>query len=123
MVDPIEVGGTSQCYYADSTCPTCRITVLSVGRSFAYESAPHSHTEDELIHVVAGGIHVGRRRLGPGDTIAIAAGARYGFHGDDEGFVFVNYRRDASQQMWGRATSPRMEGGVVNDMTPVMDLI
>jgi quercetin dioxygenase-like cupin family protein len=109
-------------YYADSTCPTCRITLLSVGRSFGYRSEPHSHTQDELIHVVAGGIDLGRRRVAPGDTVAIAAGARYGFRGDDDGFVFVNYRRDASQQMWGGASTPRMEGGVVNDMTPVMDL-
>jgi quercetin dioxygenase-like cupin family protein len=110
-------------YFADSTCPTCRITLLSVGRSFGYRSVPHSHTEDELIHVVAGGLHVGRQRLGPGDTIAIAAGTHYGFRGDDDGFVFVNYRRDAAQQMAGHATAPRMEGGVVNQMTPVMDLI
>src|SRR4051794_39579089 len=27
-------------YYADSTCPTCRITLLSVGRSFAHLSEP-----------------------------------------------------------------------------------
>ena len=110
-------------FFADSTCPTCRITLLSVGRSFGYRSAPHSHSEDELIHVVAGGLHVGRRRLGPGDTIAIAADTRYAFRGDDDGFVFVNYRRDASQQMSGHAAAPRMEGGVVNHMTPVMDLI
>jgi quercetin dioxygenase-like cupin family protein len=109
-------------YYADSTCPTCRITLLSVGRSFGYQSAPHSHSQDELIHVVVGGINLGRRRLGPGDTLAIAAGARYGFRGDDDGFVFLNYRRDASLQLLTRGTAPRMEGGVVNDMTPVMDL-
>jgi quercetin dioxygenase-like cupin family protein len=110
-------------YYADSTCPTCRITVLSVGRSFDYRSEPHSHTQDELIHVVAGGINLGRRHLGPGDTLAIAAEARYGFRGDDDGFVFLNYRRDASQQMSGSEASPRMEGGVVNAMTPSMDVI
>ena len=110
-------------YYADSTCPTCRITLLSVGRSFGYRSEPHSHSEDELINVVAGAITLGRRRLGPGDTLAIDADARYGFRGDDDGFVFLNYRRDASQQMWGSAATPRAEGGAVNDMTPVMDLI
>jgi quercetin dioxygenase-like cupin family protein len=109
-------------YYADSTCPTCRITLLSVGRSFGYRSEPHSHTQDELIHVVAGGINLGRRRLASGDTVAIAAGARYGFRGDDDGFVFLNYRRDASLQLLTHGTTPRMEGGVVNDMTPVMDL-
>jgi hypothetical protein len=110
-------------YYADSTCPTCRITLLSVGRTFDFRSPPHSHTQDELIHVVSGGITLGRQHLGPGDTLAITAGARYGFRGDDDGFVFLNHRRDASQQMSGSATAPRMEGGAVNDMTPVMDLI
>ena len=98
-------------YYADSTCPTCRITLLSVGRSFGYQSEPHSHSQDELIHVVAGGINLGQRRLGPGDTVAIAAGARYGFRGDDDGFVFVNYRRDASQQMWGARPFPGWKAG------------
>jgi quercetin dioxygenase-like cupin family protein len=109
-------------YYADSTCPTCRITLLSVARSFGYRSEPHSHTQDELIHLVAGGINVGRQHLAPGDTLAIAAEARYGFRGDDDGFLFVNYRRDASQQKLGSASTPRKEGGVVNDMSPVMDL-
>ena len=114
---------TDSHYYADSSCPTCRLTLLSVGRSFAYESEPHSHTQDELIHVVSGSILLGRRRVGVGDTLAITAGARYGFRGDDDGFVFVNYRRDASQQCWPGDRPPRVEGGAVNDMTPVMDLI
>jgi hypothetical protein len=114
---------TDSHYYADSTCPTCRLTLLSVGRSFGYVSEPHSHSQDELIHVVSGAILLGRQRVGPGDTLAIAAGARYGFRGDEHGFVFVNYRRDASQQMWSRDVPPRLEGGAVNDMTPVMDLI
>ena len=43
-------------YFADSSCPTCRLTLLSVGRSFAYVSEPHSHSQDELIHVVSGAI-------------------------------------------------------------------
>ena len=114
---------TDSHYYADSSCPTCRITLLSVGRSFAYESEPHSHTQDELIHVVSGSILLGRRRVGVGDTLAIAAGARYGFRGDQNGFAFVNYRRDASQQCWPGNVPPRLEGGAVNNMTPVMDLI
>jgi len=114
---------TDSHYYADSTCPRCRISLLSVGRSFGYRSEAHSHTQDELIHLVAGGVNLGRQHLGPGDTVAIAANTRYGFRGDDDGFVFVNYRSDASQQMWGSDIPPRMEGGLVNAMTPVMDLI
>jgi quercetin dioxygenase-like cupin family protein len=110
-------------YYADSTCPTCRITVLSVGRSHRWESAPHSHTQDELIHVVSGAITLGRRRVEPGDTLAIAADARYGFRGADDGFVFINYRRDASQQWLGHDKPLLLEGGAVNGLTPVMDLL
>jgi hypothetical protein len=110
-------------YFADSTCPTCRITLLSVGRSAPYESPVHSHTQDELIHVVAGGIRLGRRHVGPGDTLAIAAGTRYGFRGDDDGFVFLNHRRDASYQCWPGVAERRLEGGAVNGMTPVMDLV
>jgi quercetin dioxygenase-like cupin family protein len=110
-------------YFADSTCPTCRITLLSVGRSGPYESPVHSHTQDELIHVVAGGIRLGRRHVGPGDTLAIAAGTRYGFRGDDDGFVFVNHRRDASYQCWPGVVERRLEGGAVNGMRPVMDLV
>ena len=116
-------GGTDSHYYADSTCETCRLTLLSVGRACEYESEPHRHTQDELIHLISGGINLGRRHLGPGDTLAIGADVRYGFRGDPDGFVFVNYRRDASFQYWPTDAPRRLEGGAANAMTPVMDLI
>lgn len=110
-------------YYADSTCPTCRLTLLYTSRSVPYASPAHSHSVDELIHVVAGEIWLGRRRLGPGATLAIAADRRYGFRSGPEGFAFLNYRADASQQTLGRGTPPVMEGGRVNGLEPVMDLL
>lgn len=109
-------------YFADSTCPTCRITLLSVGRTLAYESEPHTHSQDELMHVLSGSVMIGRRHIVPGDTVAIAANTRYGFRGGEEGFVFLNYRRDASRQAHGRDAPARLEGGAANDMTAVMDL-
>jgi quercetin dioxygenase-like cupin family protein len=115
--------GIDSHYYADSTCPTCRITLLSVGRSVPYESPVHSHTQDELIHVLDGGLALGARRVGPGDTLAIAAGTRYGFRGDPAGFTFLNVRRDASYQCWPGDVPPRLEGGAANGMAPVMDLV
>jgi quercetin dioxygenase-like cupin family protein len=118
----VDADGDSH-YYADSTCPTCRITLLSVGRNGANRSAPHSHTQDELIHVVSGGLTLGARRAEPGDTVAIAAGVRYGFTGDDGGFLFLNYRADASEQHWPDGRPPLTEGGAVNGLEPVWDIL
>ena len=109
-------------YYADSTCPTCRLTLLSVARFGPYTSEPHSHTQDELIHVVSGALALGRQRVEPGDTLAIAAGVRYGFRGDDGGFLFLNYRSDASEQHWPDR-APLTEGGAVNGLERVWDML
>lgn len=110
-------------YYADSSCPTCRLTLLHVGRTGPYVSAPHSHTEDELIHLISGEINVGRTVLGAGDTLAIAGNVRYAFRGGDNGFVFINYRRDASKQLFPGDRPELIEGGAANGLEPVMDLI
>jgi quercetin dioxygenase-like cupin family protein len=107
-------------FFADSTCPTCRATLLHTGRAVAYESAPHSHSQDELIHVLRGELQLGAYRVGPGDTLAIAKDVRYRFR--SEGFAFVNYRRDVSHQTIDRDAPPILEGGAVHGFTPVMDL-
>jgi uncharacterized cupin superfamily protein len=107
-------------YFADSTCPTCRATLLHTGRATAYESAAHSHSQDELIHVLHGELQLGAHRVGPGDTLAIAKDVRYRFRSD--GFAFLNYRRDASHQTIDRANPPILEGGEVHGFTRVMDL-
>jgi hypothetical protein len=110
-------------YYADSTCPTCRLTLLYTSRSVPWVSPTHSHSVDELIHVVGGELHFGRRRLGPGATVAIDADRRYGFRSGPEGFAFLNYRADASAQTIERGSPPVMEGGLVHGLDPVMDLL
>lgn len=110
-------------FYADSTCPTCRLTLLYTSRSVPYVSPTHSHSVDELIHLVGGEVWLGRRRLGPGSTLAIAADRRYGFRSGPDGFAFLNYRADASQQTIERGSPPVMEGGAVHGLEPVMDLL
>jgi hypothetical protein len=110
-------------YYADSTCPTCSLTLLYTSRSVPYVSDTHSHSTDELIHVLWGELRLGSQVVRPGDTLAIDADRRYGFRSGPDGFGFLNYRREASQQTIERGSPPRMEGGLVNGLTPVMDLI
>jgi len=100
-------------YFADSTCAGCRATLLYTSRDDEYVSPAHSHSVDELIHVVWGEIRLGAHRLVAGDTLAVSADQRYGFRAD-AGFGFLNYRGDASQQTVAGAEAPIMEGGLVN---------
>jgi hypothetical protein len=109
-------------YFADSTCETCRLTLLYTSRSVPYISSTHSHSVDELIHVMWGELRLGNQVVNPGDTVAVAADRRYGFRSGPEGFGFLNYRSDASQQVVARGSEPRLEGGLANGMIPVMDL-
>ncbi len=90
-----EVSEVSSAFYADSSCPTCRVTLIRVWGSVARTSFSHGHSEDELIHVTSGSIQVGAHRIGPGMTIAIPADRRYRYSTPGP-WEFVNFRRDAS---------------------------
>jgi hypothetical protein len=107
-------------FFADSTCATCTPTLLLTGRRGAYASPAHSHSQDELIHVLEGEIQLGATRAGPGSTIAIGHDVRYRFR--SESFSFLNYRQGASYQTLARDEPPVLEGGAPHGFTPVMDL-
>lgn len=108
-------------FFADATCPTCSLWLLYTARSFAYESPVHSHSRDELIHVLRGEIRIGSLAAGPGDSIFIAADQPYRFHSGPEGFAFLNYRRSASE-MTIRTTGERIvENGAATGMARVVD--
>ena len=107
--------------FADSTCPTCRITLFFTGRDERYVSARHSHSADEILYVLRGEVRFGSRRLAPGDAVCIAGGHKYGFQSGAEGFAFLNYRRDASEQTT-EGDIPRLEGGRVRGLTFVNDV-
>ncbi len=115
--------GRDSRFYADSSCPTCRITLMRTGRDRPYVSAPHSHSEDELIHLLSGQITVGRTTLGPGDTLYVEADRRYTFTGGPDGFSFLNYRCDASLHAIVRGGEPRLEGGAAHGFTRIADVV
>jgi hypothetical protein len=83
-------------YYTTSTCSGCRLMLMYSASEQQYGSAVHSHTADELIHVLKGAIRVGSRWAEPGDTLAVPANVRYRFETGDDGYGFINYRADAS---------------------------
>jgi len=107
--------------FADSTCQTCRITLFFTGRDAEWRSAPHSHSADEILYLLRGTIHLGSYRLDPGDAVAIAGGRRYAFRSGPDGFAFLNYRRDASEQTTAGG-EPQLEGGRVRGLTLVNDV-
>ena len=109
-------------FFADSTCPTCRLWLLYTSRSFASEVPVHSHTQDELIHLLRGEIRVGSLRAGPGTSVFIAANQLYHFESGEEGFAFLNYRRDASEMTVKTTGEKITEAGLAAGLTAVDDL-
>jgi hypothetical protein len=107
-------------YFADSECPTCDITLFVTGRAHGHVSPIHSHSSDELIHVLSGSVTVGRRVAGPGATLAIAGGQRYGFK--SEGFSFLNYRPALATMTVDKNDPPIEEGGRAHGFDAVMDV-
>ena len=56
---------------------------------------PHSHSQDELIHVLEGEVSSGTLRAPAGRTLAVARDRRYSFR-TETAARFLNFRRDAS---------------------------
>jgi mannose-6-phosphate isomerase-like protein (cupin superfamily) len=98
-------------FFADATCPTCRISLMWSSHTEKYRSAAHSHSQDELIHILEGEIFLGSYRVGPGDTLAVPANVRYRFESGDSGYGFLNYSSDASAYQLAPGEPPRQEPG------------
>ena len=85
--------GIGGALHADAGCPTCSVWLHENSYAMAdKETAPHSHSEDEVIFVHTGSIRLGNRLYGPGTALAIAAATKYGFHSGPDGLGFVNFR-------------------------------
>ncbi len=114
--------GTSARWYADSTCPTCRLCLIQVERATARDGPAHHHSQDEIIFVIGGAIGLGGRWLAAGTALFIAAGARYQLRTGDAGYRFLNYRRDLSQQVYDPADPPQIESAIARGGVEVGDL-
>ena len=108
-------------FFSDASSPTNRLWLLATDRPQYFESSAHSHSQDELIHVLRGEIRVGRRVIGEGDTLWVAADRRYKLYSGDDGVHFINYRRDASVMTSPNYDGPLLEAGESTHMTWVGD--
>jgi hypothetical protein len=106
-VPPIDLPLTTR-VFADSNCKTCRINFFRVSGDAAFISGSHVHTQDEIIHLLAGELRVGRKLLTPGMSVMIPGGTRYGFR-TPGAYSFLNYRPDMSMLTIEPGSEPRLE--------------
>lgn len=101
-------------WWADSRCPTCRISVFQVDHlTTGRREIAHHHTQDEIIYVYKGELRMGARVYPAGTAISIPANMRYALSGGDDVYSFLNYRRDASTIHFADGRDPIVESGVV----------
>lgn len=115
--------GRATHFLADSTCPTCALWLLRTGRDAAYVSPVHSHSQDELIHVLRGEIRIGSLAVAPGETLFVAADQPYRFHGSAGGFAFVNYRSGPSRMTMRATGETIVENGAATGMQRVVESV
>jgi len=109
-------------WFADSTCPTCRIALFHVWRSEGgVRDRSHTHTQDELIYLLAGSVIIGGVEHGPGTCLAIPALTRYSLMSGEDGFAILNYRRDVSVQAYRPGEPEELEGAIARGGAPVND--
>ena len=114
--------GVAVRWFADSTCPTCRIALFHVWRAEGgVRDRSHTHTQDELIYVLDGSVIVGGDEHGPGSCLAIPALTRYSLTSGPQGFAILNYRRDVSVQAYRAGEPEELEGALARGGVAVND--
>jgi hypothetical protein len=101
--------GVHAVWYADSTCDTCRAQLLKVTSYPSDRNTAHHHSEDEIIYLVGGTMRLGAYELGACVALSIPANARYAPKAGPDGHVFLNFRRDVSEQVYDRSEPALLE--------------
>lgn len=84
-------------FFVDSTCPTCDAFLLFSQRDDGWSVTPHSHSADELIYVLSGGVRTGNQVQTPGTCLAFPANVKYALAAEPSGFETINFRARRSE--------------------------
>jgi hypothetical protein len=103
--------GVLATWFADSTCRRCRIAFFRVDHPSGFAGNFHSHSQDEIIYVLTGSVQLGPREYGPGTALNIPGDVPYRVSYPN-GAEFLNYRRDVSEQRYGKDGPVRLEGAL-----------
>jgi redox-sensitive bicupin YhaK (pirin superfamily) len=72
-----------------------RLQLFEIRLEPGLEISTHAHAYDEIVAVVEGELHVGRRVCGPGTSIFIPGNTLYGFVAGPAGCRYLNFRAEA----------------------------
>ena len=72
-----------------------RLQLFEIRLEPGLEISPHAHADDEIVAVVEGELHFGRRVCGPGSSFFIPGNTLYGFRAGPEGCRYLNFRAQA----------------------------
>lgn len=98
VAEALGASGVGGALFADAQCPTCDVWLhenrfpAPSGPRLDPEAGIHSHEEDEIIFITGGQMQLGRKLVGPGTAIAIAANTFYSFLPGPDGLTFINFR-------------------------------
>jgi hypothetical protein len=84
-------------FFVDSTCPTCDAFLLFSQRDHGWSVTPHSHSADELIYVLSGGVRTGKQVNETGTCLAFPANVKYALAAEPSGFETINFRARRSE--------------------------
>jgi len=98
-------------WFADGTCDNCRVQLFTVETPATDDrrGRAHSHSQDEIIYLLDGGVSMGAHTFGPGTAVSIPADVRYALNAHDRGHRFLNFRRDVSWQIYDLGSDPILE--------------
>lgn len=78
--------------FADASCPSCSLWLHENTFMGHHGADLHTHSEDEVIVVLAGEVILGKRNYPSGTVIAVAANTVYGFATGHENSTILNFR-------------------------------
>lgn len=84
-------------FFADSTCETCDAFLLFSQRDHGWSVTPHSHSADEVIYIIRGGVRTGGVVNHAGATLAFPANVKYALAAEATGFESINFRSRRSE--------------------------
>jgi len=113
--------GVRATWFTDATCATCSAAFFLVESPDRFRGPPHSHSQDEVIYLIGGGVRMGAHRYGAGTALSIPANVRYAFDGLEGGHRFLNFRADVSYQT-NAGAEPLLETAGAREGTYIGDV-
>jgi quercetin dioxygenase-like cupin family protein len=72
-----------------------KLQLFEIALEPGLEISSHAHADDEIVVVVEGELHFGRRVCGPGSSFFIPGNTLYGFRAGAQGCRYLNFRAQA----------------------------